>query len=571
MDNIARFGVFELDIERRQLHRKGVQIKLQHQPYEILRLLVTRSGGEWVSREEIRQALWPEGHFVDFERSINTAVMRLRQALRENTAAPAYIETVAGIGYRFIPPVVYGPLRADKNEIHSIAILPLKDLYGSSETEYFVDGITDAIGTALAVLSDLRVVSRASMRRYKDSKNDVRQIAREVEAQALIEGSILRSEDHIRITLRLLDAREDRHLWAHTYERGLNDILFLEEEIAEAIIRQVTKSAVRSSPAQPRQISPRAYELFLRGNFILSGRNPKLTPRAAEYYENAIFLEPEWAPPLAALGECFRIQEFYNYPSSKMLLERARALTEKALRIDSKNAQANATSAALLAFYDWKWDAAIEKIRFAQRADPQSPHIEFIYSQIMLHLGQFDSAISHVNEALAIDPSSLLLWSYRAQIHLLARRYEECIQESERLLAQNPDFAMALLNYAAALGECGRLEESLPAFDKVFAGTEWLMALIGRMRVHLLLGNSAQATADMDLLLKYHQNHACSPGMLASGYAVARNRDKALACVEAGVAEHDSRLSVFFNLPQYDFLREDERFQRALRQMRLRD
>lgn len=570
MSHIARFGIFELDLGRRELRRKGVQIKLQQQPFEILRLLVTHHG-DLVTRERIQQTLWPAGHFVDFERSINTAVMRLRQALREDASAPAYIETVAGVGYRFIPPVVDDSIADGKSGIRSIAILPLQDHYGTPETEYFVSGLTDAIVTALALSSNLRVVSRARMSRYKDSPLNIRQIAREVDAQALVEGSILRSEERIRITLRMLDAREDRHLWAHTYERHQRDILNLEQEVADAIVRAVTNAGKKSSAAVPaRQINPRAYELFLRGNFLLSGRNPKLVHRAAEHYENSIFLEPDWAPPIASLAECFRIQEFYNYPASQTLLARAKSLTEKALRIDPENAQANATSAALSAFNSWDWDAALERIRFAQRADPQSAHIEFIYSQIMVYLNRFDEALKHIDAALAIDPSSLLLWSYRAQILLLARRYTECIQESERLLEQNPVFAMALLNYAAALSECGRLRESLVAFDQVFNDTGWMMALIGRVYVRRLLGHSDELAADMELLRKHHRERVCSPGTLAWGYAVCGDRENALVCIDAAVAEHDSRLAVFFSLPQYDFLRDDDRFQSVLRQMRLK-
>ncbi len=236
--------------------------------------------------------------------------------------------------------------------------------------------MTDALVTALAVRSELRVVSRSSMRHYQGSPVDIRQIARELNVQGLVEGSLLRSGERIRITARLLDAREDRHLWAQTYERDLKDILLLQQEIADAIVCSATTTVKKGAALVPaRQINPRAYELFLRGNFLLSNRNPRLVMRAAECYENAVFLEPEWAPPVALLGECYRIQEFYNYASSPMLLARTSSLTEKALRIDPQNAQANTTAAALLAFNNWNWDAALEKIRLASAGPTHNPPI----------------------------------------------------------------------------------------------------------------------------------------------------------------------------------------------------
>jgi TolB-like protein len=292
----VRFGIFELDLKRRELRRKGVLIKLQQQPYEILRLLIAHKG-DWVSRESIQETLWPDGCFVDFERGINTAMMKLRHALRETASAPAYVETAPRGGYRLIAPIVEQP---GKDTSSSIAILPLDDLSNDPETQFFVDGLTDGLITEMARQSGLRVVSRKTTQRYRNSSKTAREIAAELKVSTLAEGSILRSGDRIRISARVLDAVGDRHLWAQTYDRDLKDILILQQELVTAIARS-TSNAIRQegAPSTPKEINPKAYENFLRGNFLVSLRAPRALAKAIGQYHSAISLEPTWALPYA--------------------------------------------------------------------------------------------------------------------------------------------------------------------------------------------------------------------------------------------------------------------------------
>ncbi len=198
---LVRFGVFEVDFAKEELRRKGLQVKLQRQPFQVLRLLLERHG-EFVTREQIRKTLWPEDQFVGFEQSISTAILRLRRALRENTAAPVYIESVARKGYRFIAPVVKE--EQGKGSIRAIAVLPFQDFSKTEDTRYFVDGFTDSLVTEMALRSDLRVVPRITTERYRNAQEDSRRIANELDVQAVVEGSILRSGDRIRISARLL-------------------------------------------------------------------------------------------------------------------------------------------------------------------------------------------------------------------------------------------------------------------------------------------------------------------------------------------------------------------------------
>lgn len=252
--SLFRFGVFDVDLEKQELRRKGVPIKLRQQPFEILRLLFVHRG-RFVSRQEIQRTLWPDDYFVDFEGSINTAVMKLRQALRENAASPTYSETVARKGYRLMAPIVE---EASAKDVPGIAFLPLRDLSGNTDTPYFADGLTDMLITELAQQSRLRVISHLTMQRYKDSPLSLQQVAQGLGVQSMVEGPIPRSGDRIRISVRLLDAQADRHLWAQTYDGDLCDILFLQREVTQAIVTSTSRALRPDRTTEPVRISPTA-------------------------------------------------------------------------------------------------------------------------------------------------------------------------------------------------------------------------------------------------------------------------------------------------------------------------
>ncbi|MEI9977619.1 MAG: winged helix-turn-helix domain-containing protein [Edaphobacter sp.] len=523
--------------------------------------------GEPVSRQLIQKTLWPDGHFVDFERSINSAVRRLRQALREKAGTPSYVETIARTGYRLIPPVTDDSAR---NEIRAIAILPLQDLSDSLDAQYFVDGLTDALITEIALASDLRVASRSSVLRYKDSSLGVRQTAKELNVQVLVTGSIFRSGDRIRISLRLLDAAADRQFWKQTYDRDLKDILLLQKEIATAIVSSAATSIKQEvQPGTLRQINPKAYEFWLRGNFMFSMRFPGQVTNAAQCYENAILLEPQWAPPYAMLAECCRVLNFYDYPNSKQLVTRANAMAAEALHLEPNNARANAVAGTLLAIHDWKWTEGEEKIKLALRWDPLCSQIEHDYSQVLLNWGRFDEALRHADAALAIEPTSLVLWSHRAQILLFGRRFDDCLHESERLLEQFPGFAMGHVNYGAALIEAGRPAEALPHFEATFADTGMVIALFGIMHSHHELGRREEAQQGLDRLRQMHREGLCSPAMLAWAHLTVGKIEEAFPLLETALTERDTRLSLFVHLPQFDVIRADDRLIRVLRQINL--
>jgi TolB-like protein len=493
----VRFGVFEVDLDQEELRRKGVLIKLQQQPFQLLRLLLEHPG-EFVTREQIRKALWPEDQFVDFEQIISTAVLRLWRALRESPGAPVYIESVARKGYRFIAPVISGKQSRGGVPIRAIAIFPFEDFTKSEDSKYFVDGFTDSLLTEMALRSDLRVIPRMTIEQFRNSKDDIRQIADELDVQAIVEGSILRSGERIRISARLLHILEERHLWAQNYDRDAHDILLLQQEIINAIVTSASAALKQGSEKKEvTPINPKAYESFLKGNFQVSFRAPQSLEKAFVFYQTAIDLEPEWAPPYAALAEAHRIADFPKSIPSSDLVTRIRSLTGRALNLAPNNAQALATMGAVRAIYEWNWQEGEEQLRLALTLNPQSSQVEHLYSTVLLSQRRFDEALVHADAALAIDHSSLFLRSHRVQVLHFSRRIEEAVAKSRDFLDEHPDFAMGLLNYGAALLDLVKAEEALPVIERLFHKTSMPAALRAIAHAHYELGHLKEAKAHL--------------------------------------------------------------------------
>src|SRR6202140_1159672 len=286
-----RFGLFEVDTRSGELRRQGSKVNLQEQPFQVLVLLLERHG-DVVTREELNERLWPENTFVDFERGLNKAINKLRVALRDDAEKPRFIETLPQHGYRFIAPVEnIAPVRDRVRPQHppnidSLAVLPLENLSGDPAQEYFSDGLTEELICAVARIASLRVISRTSVMPYKGSRKSLPAIAKELCVDAVVEGSVTRSDQKVRITVQLIYAPDDRHLWSGRYERELRDILQLQAEIAEDIASQIHKLVVPGQPPSvpARKVHPQAYEACLKGNFFRDKMTPDDLEKSIEFF-----------------------------------------------------------------------------------------------------------------------------------------------------------------------------------------------------------------------------------------------------------------------------------------------
>src|SRR5438552_13614246 len=354
---ILRFGVFEVDVRSGELRKQGARIKLQEQPFHVLIVLLQRPG-EVVTREELRNQNWPADTFVDFDNSLNTAINKLRDALGDSAESPRFIETLPRRGYRFIASVdgldndpdardvrqsggarpaprvlrwlvallslavlaaalfvwnvfhVRDRLRSNMRarRIHSLAVLPLTNLSGDPTQEYFSDGMTDALITGLAQMGSVKIISRTSVMRYKKTDKSLPEIARELNVDGIIEGSVQRSGDRVRITAQLIEGATDKHLWAQSYEREVNDVLALQDELARSIAgeikaRMTRQVQVRSGASHP--VNPKAYEAYLRGLAYSKQPCDECEGISLEYFNRAIQIDPQWAPAYAQLARSY--------------------------------------------------------------------------------------------------------------------------------------------------------------------------------------------------------------------------------------------------------------------------
>src|SRR5271155_1957918 len=416
-----RFDNFELDVRAGELRKRGVRLRLHGQPLQVLAALLSRAG-DVVTREELRAQIWTADTFVDFDHSLHNAIARLREVLGDSAETPRYIETLPRRGYRFIAPVessVESPAVSElaldpphsaqsaqvrevpvasvrrtpraflaagfltllvvvlavwlartgsppisaARPLNSIAVLPLANLSGDPSQEFFADGMTDQLITDLAKVGSLRVVSRTSVMPYKGGKKSLPEIARELNVDAIVEGSITRSGQRVRVQAQLVQARTDHHLWAETYDRDLGDILKLQGEVANAVAGQVRAQLTPTQQALIRRahaVNPEAYDAYLKGRlyFVNEFTKPDSLKKAQHLFEEAIQKDPNFALAYAGLADTYVYLAFSGALQKESAYQSAKRALGKALELDDTIGEAHDTLGVLYWQFDWDWDAA---------------------------------------------------------------------------------------------------------------------------------------------------------------------------------------------------------------------
>jgi TolB-like protein len=331
---VLRFGVFEVDARAGELRKKGARVKLQEQPFRVLTLLLKRPG-EVVSREELRLQIWGNDTFIDFDRGLNTSINKLRETLGDCADKPTFIETLPRRGYKFIAPVERVPSQRVPR-IDSLAVLPLDNLSGDPAQEYFCDGLTEELICAAAKITSLRVISRTSVMPYKRSQKSLQAIAKELCVDAVVEGSVARSDEKVRITVQLILTPEDVHLWSGRYDCGLSDILQLQADVAQNIASQIHKlvGPEHAHRGQSRQVHPQAYEACLKGNFFRDKMTPVDLEKSIEFLTRAIDLDPTYARAFGDLSRSYFYLGVFGIGPPKETFLKAKANAAKALELD---------------------------------------------------------------------------------------------------------------------------------------------------------------------------------------------------------------------------------------------
>jgi TolB-like protein/DNA-binding winged helix-turn-helix (wHTH) protein/Tfp pilus assembly protein PilF len=550
----VRFGAFEVVLHTEELRKHGLTLRLPHQSFQILALLL-RDPGELVSREELREKLWPADTFVDFDHGLNAAVNRLREALGDSSEKPRFIETLPRRGYRFIAQVTDAagadapagtknrtatpesslatptsvaatsstvakrstarPAGERNGEVHgterrrlftvlrpnsstllaattlvmvaagmtvylwlqrrswitgmepirSLAVLPLENLSRDPAQDYFADGMTDELITSLAQVQTLKVISRSSVMRYKGTNKPLRDIARELNVDGVIEGTVLRSANRVRITAQLIRASTDQHLWAETYEGNVEDVLRLQDEVARAVVAEIR---VKLGPeekvrlAKNASVNPVAYEAYLRGRYQFYDRwNKAGFVAASHYFEEAIERDPQYAPAYAGLADYYTLSGFMERPLTvRESMDKARELAAKGLQLDNNLADAHIAMANVLFRYDWNWAEAEKEFRRGIELNPNAASSYVHYAMYLGVLGRFEEGIAAAKHAIELDPFSALAYSSLGVVLEWAGRTQEAEDQERKALALDPFFPQPHLVLANVYERLGRQNDA---------------------------------------------------------------------------------------------------------------
>jgi len=609
-----RFGVFELDPQAGELRKKGMKIRLQGQPVEILAMLLQRPG-ETITREELQKKLWPVDTFVDFEQGLNNAIKRLRASLDDSAENPHFIETLPRHGYRFIGSVngleqvpaerakttrsagasilraalgivailalaavlvglnVRGWrdrlfMRSPKPQIQAIAVLPLTNLSGDPEQEYFADGMTESLITELGKISSPRVISRQSVMQYKASKKSLPEIAGELKVDAVMEGTVVRSADRMRVTIHLSQAFPERQLWAQEYDRSIRDVLSLQGEIARAITDEIQVKLTpeeRTRLAISRSVNPEAQDNYLHGLYFAPPlRSESDTQKAIAHFKEAIEKAPTFAPAYAELAMAY----FWlgnpeqGGPSARETMPQAKAAVARALQLDPSLARAHLALGLILLNSEWNWSGAEDQYRIALKLNPNCADCHFQYGVLLAGLGRNDEAITQTNHAIELNPLSGVYRNWLDAIAFFSRQYDLSIKLAENLGDE----------WAMSVGLCYLQKKMYP---EAIAYAEKGIARTGRLNDNLGLlalmsglgGRKSETRKIIGELKERSRHHYVFPSVFAYAYLGLGEKDRALTYLEQAYEEQDPALFYLKVWPFLDPLRPEPRFQALLRRV----
>jgi len=457
--------------------------------------------------------------------------------------------------------------------IESLAVLPLTNFSGDPQQEYFADGMTEALIADLGQIEALRVISRTSVMQYKGVKKPLPQIARELNVDAVIEGSVLRSGDRVRITAQLIRATTDTHLWAQSYERDLRDVLALQDDVARAIATEVKAKLTPQESArlrQPRPVNPEAHENYLKGLYYWNKRTAADLKRSIEYFQQAIRKDPNYAQAYAGLADCYVVLPNYSATSPQDAFPKAKAAAEKAIQIDGGLAEAYPALAQVAAFYNYDWPNAEREFKRAIELNPSYATAHQWYAIMLARMGQQERALAEVKLAQELDPLSLIINLNVAWILYLARQYDQGIEQLGKTLELDQSFAAAHDTLGVCYVQKGMYEQGIAELRKAISLSGGDPNIKGELgNAYAVAGKRKQALEILGELTALWKQSYFSPYYIASIYAGLGDKDHAFAWLEKAYKEQDTWIS-FVNVdPAFDPLHSDPRFQDLVRGMNL--
>jgi len=617
--SVVQFGTYEIALHSGELRKAGVRIRVQQQPLRLLETLLERPG-EVVTREELRNRIWPNESFGDFDQAVNVAIAKLRGALGDSADNPRYIETLPRRGYRFIADVAVVNRSTNKLEVvhevassetqdraplevagkaapkhlpwqhawktlalalvllilvvwifrwrsrrpanvlssspvRSLAVLPLENLSSDSQ-DYFADGMTDELITDLAQISALRVISRTSVMPYKGVRKPLPQIARELNVDAVLEGTVLRSGKQVRITAQLIQAPADKHLWAQSYEGDVRDTLALQKKVARAIADQIRINLTPQEAAvlqNVKAVNPEAYEDYLKGRYFWNKRTADDLKKATYYFNQAIESDPNYPLPYTGLADIYQLSDRPQL---------AREEVQKALKLDDHLAAAHNSLARLLYLFNGDWDGADREFRRALELNHNYAPAHHWYSMYLALEGRKEQALAEAEKAYELDPLSPVVGAYLAKIFQEAGQYDKAIEQAKKTLDLEPDSAVTHAVLGIVYEDKRMYAEAITEYKRALQ----LGGPPGEMRgllgyAYAVSGNRTDAEkiiAELKALWPGHTHAALDLAVVFSGLG---DKENALYWLEKAQERHVSDLVGIGQDSHFVEVRSDRRFQ----------
>jgi len=626
---LLRFGAFEADVQTGELRKQGKRVRLQDQPFQLLVMLL-EAPGQLVTRDELRSKLWPQTT-VDFDHGLNKAISKIREALGDSPEHPRFVETVARRGYRFLADVAvtcdgraktvpddpayenspaFSPELTTTHQkakpgylarllfglglalvvasaiswvfyhdiysspaIRSLAVLPLENLSGDSSQDYFADGMTDALITRLAQISTLRVISRTSVMTYKNVHRPLAEIARDLNVDAVVEGSVSRAGERIRVTAQLIDARNEKHIWAASYDEDIRDTLVLQSRVTRAIaekIRATVNPQEQLTLAKSRTVDPDAYEAYLKGRYFWNKRTGQGLRTAIDYFRRAITIDPSYAEAYAGLADSYAVAGDWKYGVLPPLdaFPKATAAAAKALVLDASLGEAHASLAYALDLYGWDWVAAETEYKQAIQLNPGYATAHQWYSWHLFMVGRDDDALNELRRAESLDPLSLIINADIADALCVAHRYDEAVEQSEKTLKMDANFAVGHYELGQALVQKHMYDQAIVEFQRAIELSGHSGAFDSNLGyAYAVSGRKEEALKIVDELESRHPTNYSVDADIALIYVGLDDRDEAINRLNKAF---DARFKAsILRRPAFDPLRSDPRFQDLLRRMGL--
>jgi TolB-like protein len=601
------FDVYEADLHSGELRKNGKRVRLQAQPFQLLVMLLDRPG-QLVTREEICQKLWSTDTFVDFDRSLGTAVNKIREVLNDSASEPRFVETLPRRGYRFIGPVrlvaetlqessppssqpqahrerlrtsslgrvvwagaaavllvsaVAAGFLLRPHPVRSIAVLPLENLSTEPNQQFFADGVTDELTTNLAQIGSLRVSSHTSAVACGDTHKSAREIARCLGVDALVEGSVMRSGDRVRINTQLIHAASDRHLWAHTYDLQLSDVLTVQGELARAIAASISHTLTPQEEARlshPHPMNPEVALLYFKGSNLLAKPD---AAQARDLFKQATELDPGSAESWAGLADALHTMGVYGHDEA---FEPAKEAARKALEIDPSQAQALMALGATSFLFDWNPAQSEDYFRQAIATRPNYAMAHALFATTLAHRGRTEEAIQEIKLAAILDPVSVAINSFAWHVYFCARRYDEALRVILATNELDPAFRPAYGRLAHSWEQRGEYQKAIDTRvrGRIVAGESPEKANRDASDLRAALASGGPRAYWQSLLDKTPADERYGPGPAAL-YMRLGKKEEALNALEKGYQRREHYLIMWIAIyEEFDPLRSEPRFQKIL-------